>query len=151
MDLSLFAPVDPAPTSACRGRCCLYVGRVSYEKNLEAFLEPGPAGSKVVYGVGPLVERLQRAHPAVHWRGVVPRAANWPQIYSAADVFVFPEPERNLRPGDARSDGLRHAGGSLPGGRAARCASAARDGGVLDDDLRDAALEALEPAARRRP
>ena len=37
----------------------------------------------------PLLERLRRDYPHVHWRGVVPRP-ELVRIYSAADAFVFP-------------------------------------------------------------
>ena len=63
--------------------------RAALVRNLEAFLKLDLPGSKLVYGVGPLLSQLQRAYPRVHWRGVVPRA-ELPRIYSAADVFVFP-------------------------------------------------------------
>lgn len=88
VDLRLFAPVPDADLGLPRP-VWLYVGRVSYEKNLDAFLALDLPGSKVVYGVGPLLERLRREHPQVHWRGVVPRE-QLPRIYSAADAFVFP-------------------------------------------------------------
>lgn len=61
----------------------------SYEKNLDAFLKLDLPGSKLVYGVGPLLKRLQREFRQVHWRGVVPRS-ELVRVYSAADVFVFP-------------------------------------------------------------
>jgi len=67
----------------------LYVGRVSYEKNIDAFLELDVPGSKVVCGVGPLETALRERYPNVHWLGVLPRQ-ELAQVYGAADVFVFP-------------------------------------------------------------
>jgi glycosyltransferase involved in cell wall biosynthesis len=67
----------------------LFVGRVSYEKNIAAFLNMDIPGSKVVCGVGPLLEDLQQRYPQVHWLGVLPRE-ELAQVYAAADVFVFP-------------------------------------------------------------
>lgn len=67
----------------------LYVGRVSYEKNIAAFLDLDVPGSKVVCGVGPLEEELRLRYPNVHWLGVLPRQ-ELAQVYAAADVFVFP-------------------------------------------------------------
>jgi len=67
----------------------LYVGRVSYEKNIAAFLELDVPGSKVVCGVGPLESELRGRYPNVHWLGVLPRT-ELAQVYAAADVFVFP-------------------------------------------------------------
>ncbi len=67
----------------------LFVGRVSYEKNISAFLEMDFPGSKVVCGVGPVLAHLKRRHPQVHWLGLMPRD-ELAKIYAAADLFVFP-------------------------------------------------------------
>ena len=88
VDLDLFKPVADASFDL-PGPVWLYVGRVSYEKNLGAFLNLDLPGSKVVYGQGPLLEEFKRKYAQVHWRGVVPRS-ELPRVYSAADVLVFP-------------------------------------------------------------
>lgn len=67
----------------------LFVGRVSYEKNIGAFLDLQVPGSKVVCGVGPVEATLRRRHPDVHWVGLLDRPT-LAQLYAAADVFVFP-------------------------------------------------------------
>lgn len=67
----------------------LFVGRVSYEKNIDAFLSLDLPGSKVVCGVGPVLGRLKEQYANVHWLGVLDRPA-LAHIYSSADVFVFP-------------------------------------------------------------
>ena len=67
----------------------LCVGRVSVEKNIDAFLNLDLPGTKVVAGVGPELEALKRRHPEVHFVGVLPRP-ELAQLYSGADVFVFP-------------------------------------------------------------
>ncbi|MFM2239937.1 MAG: GDP-mannose-dependent alpha-mannosyltransferase, partial [Pseudomonadota bacterium] len=67
----------------------LFVGRISYEKNIEAFLKLDLAGTKLVCGVGPLEANLQSAFPGVHWMGILPRD-QLAKVYAAADVFVFP-------------------------------------------------------------
>ena len=67
----------------------LFVGRVSYEKNIEAFLNLQLPGSKVVCGVGPLEGKLKAKFPEVTWMGVLPRK-ELAGVYRAADVFVFP-------------------------------------------------------------
>ena len=67
----------------------LFVGRVSYEKNIEAFLKLDIPGTKVVCGVGPLELRLRDRYPQVRWMGVLPRP-ELARVYAAADVFVFP-------------------------------------------------------------
>jgi glycosyltransferase involved in cell wall biosynthesis len=67
----------------------LFVGRVSYEKNIDAFLDLDVPGSKVVCGVGPLEAGLREHYPDVNWLGVLPRH-ELARVYAAADVFVFP-------------------------------------------------------------
>lgn len=67
----------------------LFVGRVSYEKNIEAFLNLQLPGSKVVCGVGPLEAKLKARFAGVTWLGVLPRK-ELAGVYRAADVFVFP-------------------------------------------------------------
>ena len=67
----------------------LFVGRVSYEKNIEAFLQLDTPGTKVVCGVGPLEASLKARYPGVRWLGLLPRH-ELALVYAAADVFVFP-------------------------------------------------------------
>ena len=82
--------VCPSPlTGTLAHPVSLYVGRVSYEKNIEAFLQLEMPGTKVVCGVGPLEARLKAKYPQVRWLGILDRAA-LAQVYAAADVFVFP-------------------------------------------------------------
>mgnify|MGYP003575633411 CR=1 FL=1 len=141
VDLRLFHPAPGADLGLPRP-VFLYVGRVSYEKNLEAFLDLDLPGSKVVYGVGPVLARLQRAYPQVHWRGVVPRPS-LVDVYGAADVFVFP--------GRSETFGLVMLEALACGTPVAAYPVAGpldvlgpdRQGGVLHDDLREAALAAL--------
>jgi glycosyltransferase involved in cell wall biosynthesis len=149
VDLKLFRPAEPA--ERWPKPVFLYVGRVSYEKNLEAFLKLELPGTKVVYGTGPLRERLQAAYPQVVWRGVVPRA-QLPAVYSSADVFVFPSRSETfgLVMLEAMACGTPVAAYPVPGPLdvVGDC-----DGGVLHEDLRTAALQALElsrNAARAR-
>lgn len=154
VDLGLFQPVPGADLGLPRP-VFLHVGRLSYEKNLEAFLKLDLPGSKVVYGVGPLQQRLQREYPQVHWRGVVPRA-ELVRIYSAADVFVFPGRSETfgLVMLEAMACGTPVAAYPVPGPLDVVAPQHnADDGGVLHDDLRIAAMRALDiprSAARRR-
>lgn len=67
----------------------LYVGRVSHEKSVHAFLDLDVPGSKLVCGTGPLEDELRERYPNVHWLGMLPRS-ELAQVYAAADVFVFP-------------------------------------------------------------
>jgi glycosyltransferase involved in cell wall biosynthesis len=154
VDLSLFKPEEGADLGLPRP-VFLYVGRLSYEKNLEAFLKLDLPGSKVVYGVGPLEQRLRREYPEVHWRGVVPRA-ELVHIYSAADVFAFPSRSETfgLVMLEAMACGTPVAAYPVPGPLDVVAPQHnEQDGGVLHDDLRIAALRALNiprDAARRR-
>lgn len=150
VDLSLFQPIEGAELDLPKP-VFLFVGRVSYEKNLAAFLTLDLPGSKVVYGVGPVLARLQVQFPDVHWRGVVPRSA-LARIYSAADVFVFPSRSETfgLVMLEAMACGLPVAAYPVPGPLDVVADS---PGGVLHEDLREAALQALKvprAAARER-
>jgi glycosyltransferase involved in cell wall biosynthesis len=141
VDLELFRPLPDADLGLPRP-VFLYVGRVSYEKNLEAFLKLELPGSKVVYGVGPVLDRLKREYPGVHWRGVVPRS-ELVEIYSAADSFVFPSCSETfgLVMLEAMACGTPVAAFPVAGPLDVVGSSM---GGVLDADLRAAALRSLD-------
>ncbi|MEJ7933408.1 glycosyltransferase family 1 protein [Sphingobium sp. AN558] len=91
VDLDAFTPgaTPPAIFATLEHPIQLYVGRVAVEKNLEAFLANGHAGSKVVVGDGPARAALERAYPEAHFLGSMfgPALAG---AYAGADVFVFP-------------------------------------------------------------
>ena len=93
VDMQLFTSVDqPQPCDAL-GRLArpvsLFVGRVSYEKNIAAFLDLDVPGTKVVCGVGPLEDTLKQRYPQVRWLGLLPRT-ELAKVYAAVDVFVMP-------------------------------------------------------------
>ena len=67
----------------------MYVGRISYEKNIKAFIDMPWHGSKVICGVGPLESSLRRDSPDALWLGLVSRP-ELARLYAASDVFVFP-------------------------------------------------------------
>ncbi|MFW2356280.1 glycosyltransferase family 4 protein [Hydrogenophaga sp.] len=93
VDTHLFALSDRTRSLAALGPLAhpvsLYVGRLSAEKNVEAFLSLDVPGSKVVCGKGPMASGLRARYPNVHWLGELPRH-ELAQVYAAADVFVFP-------------------------------------------------------------
>jgi glycosyltransferase involved in cell wall biosynthesis len=93
VDLDLFQfeknPLDLPKLAGLPRPFSLFVGRVSYEKNIEAFLDLPLQGTRIVCGVGPLEQRLKARYPDVIWMGVLPRH-ELAKIYAAADVFVFP-------------------------------------------------------------
>lgn len=67
----------------------LYVGRVSVEKNIEAFLGLDLPGTKVVVGPGPAREALAAKYPQVKFLG--PKSGDdLVRAYGASDVTVFP-------------------------------------------------------------
>jgi 1,2-diacylglycerol 3-alpha-glucosyltransferase/glucuronosyltransferase len=67
----------------------LYVGRVSKEKNLEAFLSADLQGLKVVVGTGPHLETLRQRFPDAVFTGAK-SGEELAEHYASANVFVFP-------------------------------------------------------------
>jgi glycosyltransferase involved in cell wall biosynthesis len=126
----------------------LYVGRVSYEKNIDAFLDMPWHGSKVVCGVGPLERELKSRYDDVKWLGVLRRDV-LAGVYAAADVFTFPS--RNETFGlvmlEAMACGTPVAAYPVDGPLEVLPMSleltGQRRGGVLSEDLAQASLDAL--------
>ena len=144
---SFHGAATPSPlTGALAHPVSLYVGRISYEKNIEAFLQLDLPGSKVVCGVGPLQARLQAKYPHVRWLGILDRAA-LAQVYAAADVFVFPSRSETfgLVMLEAMACGTPVAAFPEDGPMAVLGAHGGEPprGGVLHGDLRTAAQQAL--------
>lgn len=159
-DLFAFSPEARTyqPLGALPRPVSLFVGRVSYEKNIGAFLDLQVPGSKVVCGVGPVEASLKRKYPEVHWVGLLDRPT-LARLYAAADVFVFPSfadtfglvmleamaagtPVAAYRAdGPIEVLGKQDAGGSRP------------LGGAMDNDLASAwhaALQVPRQEARQR-
>ena len=67
----------------------LNVGRVSAEKNLEAFYQLDIEGTKIQVGDGPKLEYYKKKYPDVHFVGAK-RGKELADYYRQADVFVFP-------------------------------------------------------------
>jgi glycosyltransferase involved in cell wall biosynthesis len=88
VSLDLFHP-RPRHRSPGDGPVLLYVGRVSTEKNLEAFLGLAVAGKKYVVGDGPVRRHLEAKYRDAVFLGKLHGEA-LAAMYSAADVFVFP-------------------------------------------------------------
>ncbi len=124
------------------GPIFLYVGRIAVEKNLEAFLALDLPGSKVVVGDGPDLARLKSAHPDVHFLGVM-TGETLAKAYAAADVFVFPSRTDTFGMVilEALAAGVPVAAYPVPGPIDIIGSAPV---GVLDEDLRTAALAALE-------
>jgi glycosyltransferase involved in cell wall biosynthesis len=67
----------------------LYVGRLSVEKNVEAFLALDLPGTKLVIGEGPQRADLEARFPAARFLGQR-TGDELARIYASSDVFVFP-------------------------------------------------------------
>jgi glycosyltransferase involved in cell wall biosynthesis len=119
----------------------MYVGRVAVEKNLPAFLGLDLPGSKVVVGDGPARAALMRRYPQAHFR-VVDGDAELARAYRAADVFVFPSRTDTfgLVMLEALASGVPVAAFPVTGPLDVVGGAPV---GVLDEDLRAAALRAL--------
>jgi glycosyltransferase involved in cell wall biosynthesis len=93
VDVNLFdyshEPAEYPPLAHLKRPLAIFVGRVSYEKNIETFLRMPFEGSKVVCGVGPLEADLKNRYAGITWLGLLPRP-ELARVYSTADVFVFP-------------------------------------------------------------
>jgi glycosyltransferase involved in cell wall biosynthesis len=140
VDLEAFVPRTPL-LEDLRHPVFLYVGRVSVEKNIQAFLALDLPGTKVVAGIGPELETLTRRFPEVHFVGVLD-PERLARLYSAADVFVFPSRTDTfgLVMLEALACGTPVAAFPVQG---PIDVVGGADIAVLDDDLRKAALQAL--------
>jgi glycosyltransferase involved in cell wall biosynthesis len=132
------------PLSKIERPVSLFVGRVSYEKNIKAFLEMETPGTKVVCGVGPLEETLKSRYPGVRWLGLLPRD-ELAMVYAAADVFVFPSRSETfgLVMLEAMACGTPVAAYPVDGPLEVLNASVGAKGGALHEDLKHAFTDAL--------
>ncbi len=88
VDMELFRP-RPDRLFGSDRPVFLYAGRVSREKNLEAFLDAELPGLKVVIGEGPHLATLKRRYPTAVFTGYK-TGDDLARHYASADVFVFP-------------------------------------------------------------
>jgi len=89
VDHARFTPGEKTWFTDLPGPHLLYVGRVSVEKNVEAFLKLDIPGTKVVVGDGPSRTELQARYPEAQFLGLRTGEA-LSAIYRSADVLVFP-------------------------------------------------------------
>lgn len=89
VDPDRFSPGPRTAFSHLKGPHLLYVGRVSAEKNVAAFLDLDLVGTKIVVGDGPDRARLEREHPEAVFTGYLHGEA-LVDAYRSADVLVFP-------------------------------------------------------------
>ena len=149
VDMQLFAfqplPRLYPPMGTLVRPVSLFVGRVSYEKNIEAFLKLDIPGTKVICGVGPLEASLKQRYPQVRWMGVMPRD-ELAKVYAAADVFVFPSKSETfgLVMLEAMATGTPVAAYPVDGPQEVLGKEdGSCHGGVMNADLRQASYSAL--------
>ncbi len=120
----------------------LHLGRIAVEKNIKDFLELDLPGSKVVIGDGPARAALEQAYPQAHFLGYRENGDLAAHLASA-DVMVFPSRTDTfgLVMLESMASGVPVAAYPVPGPR-----DVIRNGvnGWLDEDLRQAALSALD-------
>ncbi|WP_406857561.1 glycosyltransferase family 1 protein [Alsobacter sp. KACC 23698] len=123
------------------GPIFLCVARLAVEKNIDAFLALDLPGSKVVVGDGPARTSLQARFPDARFLGMLSGQA-LADAYASADVFVFPSRTDTfgLVMLEALAAGAPVAAYPVTGPRDVLGTSGC---GVLDEDLRAAALAAL--------
>jgi glycosyltransferase involved in cell wall biosynthesis len=141
VDSTLFRPGSPTPNDWKRP-VFMYVGRVAVEKNIGAFLSLELPGTKVVVGDGPHRAALERSHGDAVFVGAKV-GEELAAHFRSADVFVFPSRTDTfgLVMIEAMASGTPVAAFPVPGPL-----DVVRDGesGILDVDLRTAALAALD-------
>lgn len=141
VDTALFRPRQGNPLSLPRP-IFVYVGRVAVEKNIEAFLSLDLPGSKLVIGGGPALDSLRVRYPRVSYVGFR-HGEELATLVASADAFVFPSRTDTfgLVMLEAMACGVPVAAYPVTGP-----IDVVSEGvtGALDDDLRAAALRALD-------
>jgi len=120
----------------------LYAGRVAVEKSIDEFLRLDLPGTKYVVGDGPARAELEQRYPTARFTGYK-FGAELAAHFAAADVFVFPSRTDTFGVVmlEAMACGLPIAAYPVTGPL-----DVVRPGetGALDEDLRQAALAALQ-------
>jgi len=142
IDTSLFHPGEQNLFQDIPRPVALYVGRLAIEKSIEDFLEMKWHGSKVIVGHGPDQEMLRKKYPKALFVGKK-TGKELADHYRSADIFAFPS--RTDTFGivliEALACGLPIAAYDVIGPRDV----VTHDGlGILNDDLSQAATQALE-------
>jgi glycosyltransferase involved in cell wall biosynthesis len=140
VDTELFRPGRAAALDLPRP-IFVSVGRLAVEKNLAAFLALDLPGSKVIIGEGPQANELQNRFPDAHFLGQLEGETLAAHI-AAADVFVFASRTDTfgIVQLEALACGVPVAAYPVPG---PQDVIGGKPVGVLDEDLKSAALKAL--------
>jgi glycosyltransferase involved in cell wall biosynthesis len=120
----------------------MFIGRVTVDKNLPAFLDCKLPGTKVVVGSGPAREQLMKRYPETPFF-IAKDDAELARYYNAADAFVFPSRTDTfgLVMLEALACGVPVAAFPVTG---PLDVIGAEGPGVLDEDLAQAAMQALD-------
>ncbi|HIJ61560.1 MAG TPA: glycosyltransferase family 1 protein [Rhodospirillaceae bacterium] len=147
VDMRIFHPRPKTAFGDLPRPIFLFVGRVTIDKNLPAFLDLDLPGSKVVVGSGPSREALIRRYPEARFI-IADGDEELAGYFAAADAFVFPSRTDTfgLVMLEALASGVPVAAFPVPGPLDVIGGSGA---GVLSEDLRSAALAALDIDAER--
>ncbi|MGB5541003.1 MAG: glycosyltransferase family 1 protein [Gammaproteobacteria bacterium] len=140
VDTDVFRPDEKEPLDVPRP-LFVYAGRIAVEKNIEAFLELDLPGSKCLIGDGPALEALKKNRPDVLFAGYR-FGSELARYMASADVFVFPSltDTFGLVMLEAMACGVPVAAYPVTGPLDVVTHG---ETGVLDKDLRKAALAAL--------
>ena len=141
VDADLFKPAPKKDNGRDRP-VFIYVGRVAVEKNIETFLQLDLPGTKVVVGDGPARLELAQKYLEVCFTGYK-KGKELASLVSSADVFVFPSLTDTFGVVllEAMASGVPVAAYPVTGPIETVVNGV---NGYLDDDLRGAALKALE-------
>lgn len=141
IDTDLFQPQEKGLSDLTRP-IYLYVGRVAVEKNIECFLNLDLPGSKVIVGDGPQRRELERKYQNAHFLGMK-SGKDLAYHYASADVFIFPSKTDTfgLVLLEALASGVPVAAFPVTG---PLDVIGDEPVGKLDNDLRQAALDALK-------
>ena len=148
VDADLFRPTEDSVLPPDLPRpIFINVGRVSVEKNIKAFLDLDLPGSKVVVGDGPQLASLRKDYPDVYFTGAK-SGEDLARHFASADAFVFPSltDTFGLVILEALACGVPVAAYPVMGPRDVIGDSGR---GVLSEDLRQAALDALQIPSER--
>ncbi|MEM8663043.1 MAG: glycosyltransferase family 1 protein [Pseudomonadota bacterium] len=141
VDTKTFNPDVPPALPDLPRPVFLYVGRVSVEKNIEAFLSLDLPGTKLVVGDGPAKADLEKRYKDALFVGSK-LGTDLTAHYTSADVFVFPSltDTWGLVQMEALACGVPVAAFPTMGPIDVIGSSGT---GVLSEDLRQASLDAL--------
>lgn len=139
MDVGLFRP-EPRESWNLPRPSFLYVGRMTVEKDIPAFLRLDPPGSKVVVGDGPLLPALRQGFPDALFTGAR-FGDDLARAFAGADVLVFPSRTDTfgLSMLESLACGTPVAALPVPGPLDVLTPEV----GAMNADLRQAALDAL--------